>query len=112
MKTAFTNECGVADGCSVDRANELTDAALKERAAIRAGEGADRRPQGAIVASVDALRAITSPLDGTTPVVRIYDDPMEENPQHAIIRVHEGLPRPAFDAVRVKIIEAFSRRVA
>lgn len=108
---AFSNGCGDADGCSVDRAAKLTESDLRERALSFAEQRPGREAQGAIVALASDLRGIECTADPKGRAVYIYDDPMAENAEHAVVRLSQHLPREDFQAVRLQMIAAFRWRV-
>lgn len=107
-----SNICGEADGCSVERTAGLTEDDLRARAEAQAAQREGRTGQGAWIANVAALRAITHPDAPAGETVRVYDDPKADNDRHAVIRVWAGLPRTDFNEVRRAIIAAFGRKVA
>lgn len=103
--------CGEADGCSVDRADGLSDDELKARSEAQAGSSPNRVAKGARIADVAALRAIGHKDARDGQAVRIYDDPRPANDRHAVLRVCAAIPRPDFLEVRRQIVAAFARQV-
>lgn len=103
--------CGLADGCSVDRASGLVDDEIRARSARQAAQREGRIARGAWIANVGMLRSISheNAPDGA---VKVYDDPMPGNDRHAVIRVSTEIPRTDFNEVRRSIISAFDRRIA
>lgn len=110
--TAFDNTCGFADGCSVHRSTNLSNEEIAARARVQAAVRAGREGRGAIVAAVSDLRAIPCSLDPNGRAVYVYDDPMADNREHAVLRVSQALPRTDFVDIRDQIIRAFKSRVA
>ena len=106
-KRPLDNRCGQADGCSVDRSSRLTDEELLRRAAAHA---LTRISTGAIEWKAGDLRQIRADGDERQ-VVFIYDDPMNDNHEHAVMRVREDLARPDFDQVRDRIVRMPFRRL-
>lgn len=102
----FTNNCGEADGLSVDRSDALSLAELRARSAQLAGQ--NREPLGGHLAHVADLRAITLIGDPHNRGVYVYDDPLEGNREHAVIRVSEHADRAEFDRIRDAIMQVFS----
>lgn len=109
---APSNVCGLADGCSVDRAKDLDDDDLRTRSAAQAAEKAGRAARGALVANVVAIRAISHPDGKDGRAVFVYDDPRADNDRHAVIRICDKIPRTDFTEIRRALIAAFDRRVA
>lgn len=107
----FDDACGDADGCSVDRAESLDVSELCARADAIAALGEGRVGRGAVVARVGDLRAIPHASDPLERAVYIYDDPMANNAQHAVLRVSASVDRSEFQIVREQIIKAFALRV-
>lgn len=107
-----SNDCGSADGCSVDRTASLTDAEIRERSELQAQLKAGRTSEGAIIANVGTLRAITHPDAPNGQAIYIYDDARADNDRHAVLRICEHIPRSDFGEVRRAIISAFAKRVA
>lgn len=108
---AFDNSCGNADGCSVDRAHGLTEEDVRNRSRLQAAMRSGREAKGGLVAAVADLRAIESELDPRGRAVYVYDDPRQDNREHAVIRVSGNLPRADFDQVRNAITKAFRRQI-
>jgi hypothetical protein len=107
----FSNVCGEADGCSVDRVAKLTQTQIRTRAVAMATLKDGRSAQGAVVALVSDLRAIPWPADPKGQAVYVYDDPMDTNPEHALIRVSQHVSRAEFQVVRKAILAAFKHKV-
>lgn len=108
----ISNDCGNADGVSVDRTIGLSDVELSLRAITQAERQPNRVSTGAKIAPVASLRGIRSEGNDTEQVVFVYDDPLSDNDAHAVIRLRQGFGRPEFIDIRRRIIDAFSRRVA
>lgn len=99
---AASDVCGASDGASVDRRSTLSDDELRTRSArfatecnaerARRGKPPNRFAGGALVASVDRLRAIRRPVGKPEQIVLVYDDAMPENAEHAVVRLSEAVP--------------------
>ena len=107
-----SNACGDADGVSVDRMIDLTDADAKARSERYAALKEGRIAAGAMLASVTVLRSITHEALEAGRAVFVYDDPKADNDRHAVIRLNDKVPRADFKRMQRKVIEAFTRRVA
>lgn len=107
----FSNACGDADGTSVTRMHDLSDAdvcAMAERlAAIRPG----REGRGGLVAAVGAIRAVRLPHLPDEQICFVYDDPKLDDKFHSVIRVRSDLERTEIDEARVRLRAAFQRRI-
>lgn len=116
----FDDTCGNSDGASVDRLLNLSEADVRARSAAKAdsvngrriaqGKTANMTPDGALVAEVEALRALRV-ADYPEQVVFVYDDPMDTNPQHAVIRVKPDLPATQLAGLIDDIRIAFSGKI-
>lgn len=83
------NACGTErgqDGCSVDRFDHLDPTAVIARSDQFAAHGKNRVGHGALVANVGEIRSITAEDTPELPAFRIYDDSIQTNPEHAVIR--------------------------
>lgn len=107
----FSNNCGDSDGLSVDRCDGLSIGQLRERSTNLAEIRVGRTARGARIASVQALRAIGFADDPNGRAVYVYDDPRNDNSEHAVIRVTEHAGRPEFELIRTALIDAFSETV-
>lgn len=87
----FSNDCGSQDGLSVDRAADLSEDEITARSAARAAAGNNRRSNGGLQAEVGAIRAIVR-HDQTSNAFRVYDDPLQSNAEHAVIRGFDDIP--------------------
>ena len=109
--TDFSNQCGQSTGSSVDRCGDLSDDQVLERSVQFAARRTKTPPPiacGARVADVDALRTISIP-EHEGQLVFVYDDPLEDNERHAIIRGRAGLPRPDRSRLRDEIVDRFAK---
>lgn len=98
----FSNDCGVADGLSVDRSNGLSEAEIVARSAARAATANARREaegkppsqskDGAIIARAGRLRALRCDQRPDEQMVFVYDDPTPTNDRHAVIRCSVDIP--------------------
>lgn len=107
----FSNECGKSDGSSVVRTDGLSDDQIRQMAQAQAERRPGRTQQGALVATCRDLRKIRLD-DAAHQQVFIYDDPLEDEPRHAVVRGDERLDRPDQDALREEIRETFRTIVA
>lgn len=106
----FSNDCGMADGLSVDRANGLSEAEIVARSAARAATANARREaegkppsqsqDGAIIAHAGHLRALRRDQRPDQQMVFVYDDPTPTNDRHAVIRCSVEVP----DEVRASFL--------
>lgn len=87
----FSNNCGVQDGLSVDRSTNLTDLQITARSAARAAKGNNRISNGGVEAKVELVRSVMQ-IEQQVPAFRVYDDPIDGNPEHAVIRGCEEIP--------------------
>lgn len=106
-----SNVCGDADGCSVDRVIDLSDADLVARSEAYAALKEGRVAEGAMVASVGELRKIEHELADERRAVLIYDDPRADNDRHAVLRLCDKIPRSDFKLMQRAVIDAFARKV-
>jgi hypothetical protein len=90
-KVGFSNECGEQDGLSVDRSELLDDEEIDQRSAHRANVRPNRIPNGALQADVKSVRDLRW-LDVDTQVCKVYDDPKNDNGEHAVVRAAEDIP--------------------
>jgi hypothetical protein len=81
-----SNECGTKDGCSVDRRDTLPDEIILKRSEDFAANGKNRKGDGAYLAAVKTLRNHRLETMPDQQVLFVYDDPMPENEEHAVIR--------------------------
>lgn len=110
-KRPMSNECGSSDGCSVIRASGLSDEDVRKLAQAQAARREGREQKGALLAECAALRAIRLP-NNDNQVVFVYDDPLGDEPRHAIIRCDDQLHRPDQDELRESIRAAFNEHVS
>lgn len=119
---AFEDECGTADGLSVDLCTNLTPEDLLQRSARRAAAANARRaqqgkppnqfPLGALLASVSELRSLGSRFERQ--VIYVYDDPISDggaihpNPEHSVIRISDIVPEEQVAGVIDDVVQAFS----
>ncbi|MNV18021.1 hypothetical protein D3C71_1088280 [compost metagenome] len=89
----------------------MTDDEIRTRSEAQARKREGRNAEGGLIANVAALRGIVHEL-APEGAVRVYDDPMPDNDEHAVIRIVENVPRADFNEVRSKIMAKFDRRVA
>jgi hypothetical protein len=106
-KRAISNVCGDADGFSITRLAGRTDHDIRKAAVDYAAQKADRTSSGALIAKAADLRKIRKTGDLQNQVVYVYDDPTNDDKNHALIRVAE-MDRPDFSDVKDKIGSVFS----
>lgn len=106
-----SNVCGDADGLSVARRANRSDAELCQLADTQAALRPDRVGRGARVARVGDLRDIRWIASPDDRIVFVYDDPKPDDPHHAVVRVSDRVPRTDFDRLRTDIFEAFAARI-
>ncbi len=104
---AFSNVCGAQDGMSVDRSSDLSNQQLIDRSEVHARRGNHRLGNGAYVADAGAVRAIHSPSGECA--FRIYDDPLQDNDEHAVIRGRILVPEEERTFVMIDLEELFAR---
>ena len=80
------NDCGNKDGCSVDRRDTLSDYIILKRSDDFAARGNNRVGNGAYLVKVETLRHHRLETMPNQQVLFVYDDPMPENAEHAVIR--------------------------
>lgn len=80
------NECGHKDGCSVDRRDTLSDDLIRKRSEDFAARGNNRVGDGAYLLKVETLRHHRLETMPDQQIFFVYDDPMPENVEHAVIR--------------------------
>lgn len=102
----FSNLCGDQDGLSVDRSYGLDDCTIDRRSTERAEKGNNRIANGGLEAPVNRIRQLRW-LDPSTQICKIYDDPMNANPEHAVIRLTEEIPDEERSLVVAKVKELF-----
>ena len=103
----FSNVCGTQDGLSVDRSSNLSDDEVSSRSAARAALGNNRMSNGGLQAEVSAIRAIAR-WDDPSNAFRIYDDPLQNNLQHAVIRGCENIPDEDRASLMIELEELFT----
>lgn len=87
----FSNKCGEQDGLSVDRSSCLSDCEIWERSERRAKERSGRVACSSISASVSKIRKFQwDELEGHS--CKIFDDPLEANAEHAVLRANDQIP--------------------
>jgi hypothetical protein len=91
-KDSFSNDCGEQDGLSVDRSGSLSDDEINKRSALHAGHRPNRNPNGALEADVRSVRELRW-LDNDTQVCKVYDDPRNDNDEHAVVRAAVDIPK-------------------
>jgi hypothetical protein len=106
----FSNECGDADGLSVDRCNGLSDDDLRTRSEAHACQQTGRRGNGAIIAGVADLRATILEGVNSDQAVFVYDDARSNNQEHSVVRCVE-VSRPRQTSLRDHVASRFSRTV-
>lgn len=110
LKREADNECLSAygqDGFSVTRAGQLTDRELHERSDAFAALGKNRVGDGAFVAVAAHIRAIRSIESGDVVAYRIYDDPIESNKEHSVIRGCLDIPEEERSSVMADLQDLF-----
>ncbi len=80
------NECGKKEGCSVDRRDTLSDDVILKRSDDHAAKRDNRIGDGAYLVRVETLRHHRLETVPNQQVLFVYDDPMPENAEHAVIR--------------------------
>lgn len=103
------NTPGQRDGESLIRSGDLSDEVLLSRSADQAMKG-NRAGQGVTFASVRRTRDITSHDDPNVRLFRIYEDPTEELPQHAVIRF-DAAYKLQWRLARIKLKKSFERKI-
>jgi hypothetical protein len=88
----FSNDCGTKDGLSVDRRDTLTDEQIYQRSNEFARIGKNRVGDGAYLIKVETVRNVRKYNTPNQQVLFVYDDPMIENLEHAVIRIAEDVP--------------------
>lgn len=88
------NGCGSSHGGSVTRQGERTHPELLDAAEAYAKEKAGRTSLGVQIAAVLDLRHLSVVEQAGVQVVFVYDDPRDDDPQHAVVRIDETLTRP------------------
>lgn len=92
---------------SVDRCNNLSDDQLVHRSEIHAQRGNNRIGNGAFVAGAGEIRALTDSAGNRA--FRIYDDPLEGNHEHCVIRGCSEVAEEERSFVMIDLEELFSR---
>ena len=87
-----SNECGNKHGCSVDRRDTLSDEIVFKRSADFAAVGKNRIGDGAYLITAEKLRQHRLLTMPNQQVFFVYDDPMPENQEHAVIRAATEVP--------------------
>lgn len=105
---AFSNECGTQDGLSVDRSRDINDEEIGRRSADRAATRPNRIANGGLEAEVDAIRSIER-FDEESPAFKVYDDPLDSNQEHAVIRGVESAPEEDRSLLIDELESLFSR---
>lgn len=108
-KNGFSNICGDADGCSVIRASDLTDEEINQKSEVQASRREGRSAQGALVTVANDLRNIRMIEFEEEQLVFIYDDPLDNEIRHCVVRGSEKLNRPDQDKLRYLIRECFNK---
>ena len=117
-----SNVCGDADGCSVDRCSDLTKEELIERSARRAATAnaraaarqktsITRLPGGAVIATVGVLREVRAASQPNQQAIFVYDDPLADNGEHAVIRASVEVPEEEVALLLLDVRRTFSDRV-
>ena len=88
----FSNGCGTKDGLSVDRRDTLSDEQIFERSNQFANIGKNRVGDGAYLIKVETVRKARKYNAPNQQVLFVYDDPMIDNQEHAVIRIAEDVP--------------------
>ena len=107
----FSNECGKSSGLSVDRCTDLGDQQIRFHARAYAQQKSGRETRGAWIACVQALRDIRLEDYSGEQLIRVYEDPSEENRRHSVIRVLASITRTRFSELRAKMETCFSLRL-
>lgn len=118
----FSNQCGNADGFSVDRCDGLSEDDIRLRSATRAASANLRRMEvgkqpsqsqdGAIIAKVQRLRELRLDDLPAEQVVYVYDDPLAENDRHAVIRCSQSVPEEERATLLTRVERAFDTRIS
>ena len=108
---AYSKECGVSDGCSVDRCADLSEDEIRQRANGQAERVEGRFSKGAARASVRAIRDIQVPAIGAA--FCVYDDPIAGNAEHSVIRGRLNVATKAQRrSARDQLADAFAHDIA
>lgn len=108
----ISNKVGRLTGVSVVRSDTLTVDEVRERSLAQANRRPGRSAEGAYVADVDALRRLKIDgieLNDDNQLFVVYDDPLLDEPLHAVIRASGEIPRTDQDAVRNELKKLFKR---
>jgi hypothetical protein len=103
-KAATNNMCGARNGESLLRCSDMTSEELTARAIQQSAE----RSEGAVVATVAAIRAIKLPHDDAVQLFRIYEDPTVIDWGHAVIRFDPNY-RANWVWAKEELMRAFSK---
>jgi hypothetical protein len=101
---AINNTPGHRDGESLIRNRELPDAKLTELSAPKPNS------EGAAIFDLAAIRQIVAADDASRRMFRVYEDPTDDLPQHAVIRF-AGSGRPEWYVARSALLKTIARKL-
>ena len=101
---AINNEPGQRDGESLIRNKDVPDATLVALSAAKPTTA------GAAIFDLAAIRQIVAADDASRRMFRVYEDPTDELPQHAVIRF-AGKGRPEWYVARSQLLMTMARKI-
>jgi hypothetical protein len=102
-KREINNKPGERDGESLIRSGDVPDAKLLELSAQKPN------PEGAAIFNLAAIRQIVADDDPSRRMFRVYEDPTDELPQHAVIRF--AGERPRWATARSQLLKTLVRKL-
>lgn len=100
----INNACGARSGESLQRVNGLSDEAISALSARILGGGAHGAGTSS-AGSVRAIKAICSDLQA----FYIYEDPLEGDERHAVLRFNEYVDQTKFAIARDLLLQLFTQ---